>query len=123
MARLFLHELDVTAGHLRILARNAGACTARRLTSAGQWDSAWNAGVTGTRVVALAVDEVDGAVFVGGEFTAVCGQARSRVAKLGTSSGSVVANWNPGVNGLVSQLALGHSGSLFVAGHFTTRVG
>ncbi|MEO7326622.1 MAG: Ig-like domain-containing protein [Dokdonella sp.] len=69
-------------------------------------------------VRALAVD-ADGAVFAGGRFTSIDGQARNYIAKLsGTGSGGVDAQWNPSADGLIEALALDSDGAVYAGGEF-----
>lgn len=94
-----------------------------RISPGGQWDSGWNVGVVGTRLLALTLDEAAGALFVGGDFTGIGGQARSRVAKLSTSDGSAITSWNPGASNTVRHLALDSDGALYLAGFFSSAGG
>lgn len=58
----------------------------------------------------------DGLLYVGGEFTAIGGQNRNRLAALSTADGTATA-WNPNANALVSALTL-HDGLLYAGGSF-----
>jgi len=70
-------------------------------------------------VSALAVS--DGTVYVGGPFTSIGGQARSRIAALDTATGSATA-WNPDASDDVLALAVSGS-TVYAGGSFTTIAG
>ncbi len=57
------------------------------------------------------------AIYAGGEFTTIGGQARGRVA--GLDATGAVTTWNPGAGGTVNTLELG-AGTVFAGGSFTT---
>lgn len=105
--------LYVTGSFLRV-----GALTRAnifRVTPSGSLDLGFVADTNG-RVVAVA--ERNGAVYVGGGFTAVNGQARNGVARLGGSSGVVDAAWNVAAPG-VTAIEIDSGGGVFIAGSFT----
>ncbi len=85
------------------------------------WNPSANAGV-----YALAVD-ANGAVYVGGSFTNLGGQPRSRIAKLsGGGAGAADAAWNPsatGGGGSVMTLAVDASGAVYAGGWFASMGG
>ncbi len=93
-----------------------------RLSAAGTGaaDASWNPAANGS-VHSLAV-KPGGAVYVGGFFTNIGGQARSRIARLsGAGTGSVDPGWNPSADGSHVYALLVDSGdSVFVGGNFTT---
>jgi hypothetical protein len=60
-------------------------------------------------------------LYVGGFFTSLGGQARSRLAAVNATSGAVLG-WNPGANGNVRALVL-YGSSLYVGGEFTQLTG
>ena len=88
--------------------------------SGGAADPNWNPSATGGAVLALALDS-GGNVFAGGNFTAVGGQARSRIAKLsGSGSGTVDASWNPSANSYVWALTVDGSNNVYAGGYFSS---
>jgi hypothetical protein len=58
-----------------------------------------------------------GHLYVGGEFTSVNGQSRSRLAGIDAATGNLLP-WNPGANGEVRSLLL-HGDQVYVGGYFT----
>jgi uncharacterized delta-60 repeat protein len=60
----------------------------------------------------------DGKILVGGEFTALGGQARNRLARL-NSNGSLDDAFNPGADQAVQSFALQTDGKIILAGAFT----
>ncbi len=74
--------------------------------------------VNGT--VIAAVPDGSGGWFIGGQFTAVGGVARTNLAHI--LSDQSIAFWNPGASGIVRVLLL-RSGLLYVGGDFTTLGG
>jgi hypothetical protein len=95
-------------GLLVALAAPAGALPALRPQA--------TAGANG-RVDALV--QVGDVVYLGGEFTAVGGEPRSRLAAIDVSTGSVTS-WNPGADGNVYALLAGPDGSVYAGGAFKT---
>ena len=83
-------------------------------------DSSFNPSANGA-VSSLAV-QVDGKILVGGGFTTLGGQPRSRVARL-NAGGTLDGSFNPGANGAVSSLVVQADGKILVAGGFTTLGG
>lgn len=61
----------------------------------------------------------NGALYVGGLFTSMNGQAVSRVVKLNPSNGARDTTFNPVINGKVSDMDIAY-GSLVISGKFTT---
>jgi uncharacterized delta-60 repeat protein len=78
-------------------------------------------------VTAFAIDTNTGAIFVGGNFSQVQGQARLRLAKIGPD-GSLDGSFNPGAyspgNGAgVNAIALQDDGKILIGGYFTVVAG
>src|SRR5690606_15315479 len=69
-------------------------------------------------VWAIAI-QPDGRVVVGGEFTQVGGQLRTRVARLHPNGGLDASFINPDVNNTVGALLVMPSGKIMVGGSFT----
>jgi uncharacterized delta-60 repeat protein len=87
-------------------------------TYSGDWAAAFVQGANRS-VRALAV-QPDGKIVLGGEFTAVAGQSRRRVARL-NSDGSLDASFNdPDVNGAVYALAIQPDNKILIGGSFGT---
>jgi hypothetical protein len=64
-----------------------------------------------------------GTVYIGGSFTSVNGQARSRLAAFNASDGTLLS-WNPGANGVVHALKVSPAGTrVYVGGDFTRVAG
>lgn len=91
---------------------------ARLSLSTGELDRAWTASANAI-VRTLAVSGDGTKVFVGGNFTNVNGQGRSRLAALTTASGALAAGWNASANDIVRAVAV-HQGQLYVGGFFSS---
>ena len=90
--------------------------------ASGQLVGSWRADVTGGPVEALATSPDGGTLYVGGDFSAVGGKARRRLAAVSTASGAVSA-WSPAPSGgVVLALAAG-SGRVYAGGKFTSVSG
>ncbi len=95
-----------------------------KLDRFGKIDSSFNSQVTDGSVYALAWDDSEKKLYIGGTFTKVNGIARSRIARL-NANGSLDANFVPdGFNSDVYALALANNTvagtrSLYVGGRFT----
>ncbi|MEO5558205.1 MAG: Ig-like domain-containing protein [Dokdonella sp.] len=88
-------------------------------SGSGAVDAQWNPSTDGV-VEALALAS-DGAVYAGGEFTQVSGQARNNIAKLaGTGAGLVDPLWNPSADDFISALAIGSDDAVYAGGAFAT---
>src|SRR6266545_3228973 len=85
----------------------------------GQLVASWRADVTGGPVEALAASPDGGTLYVGGDFTAVGGTARRRLAAVSTAGGAV-GPWRPAASGgMVMALAAG-AGRVYAGGKFTS---
>jgi len=86
-------------------------------TGTGAADADWIADANGTvRTVLL---DGAGALFAGGDFSAIGANPRSALAKLSTAGvGEIDAVWNPAPNGLVLGLDRAPDGRLYAAGSF-----
>ncbi len=80
----------------------------------------FNPGANGA-IFGMAV-QADGKILVGGDFTALGGQNRSRIARL-NPDGSLDFSFNPGTDGSVDSLALQPDGKILVGGSFTSLAG
>ncbi|HEX2156636.1 MAG TPA: hypothetical protein VHS79_06595, partial [Actinomycetes bacterium] len=66
-----------------------------------------------------AVAYLGGTVYLGGSFTSVDGQPRSRLAACDAASGNLLS-WNPSANGVVRALKVSPAGTrIYVGGDFT----
>lgn len=96
-----------------------------RLNADGSVDAGFAADVTGgtTSVLSMALQD-DGKIVIVGEFTAVSGVSRARVARLNTD-GSLDPSFNPGtgVNSRVYDVALQADGKIVIGGAFTSYNG
>ncbi|MEO5626769.1 MAG: Ig-like domain-containing protein [Dokdonella sp.] len=88
-------------------------------SGSGAVDALWNPSADGI-IAALAWDS-SGAIYAGGEFTQIGGQARSKIAKL-AGSGAGVADpvWNPSADDFISALDVGSDDSVYAGGAFGT---
>ena len=87
--------------------------------------TAWNPDAGGGGTVAVYALAVSGAaVYAGGEFTTIGGQARENIAALNAVTG-VASTWNPGVHGISNPavLSLAVSGTTVYAGGWFTFAG
>ncbi len=81
----------------------------------------WNASSDNT-VNDLLLSQDGGTLFVGGSFTTIGGQARNRIAALGTSNGIAFTDWSPSIDdGVVNALTLSNNQAvLYAGGSFTS---
>ena len=80
-----------------------------------------NVNTTWTRIASL-LEQPDGKIVIGGEFSSVKGQPRGRLARL-NADGSLDATYSPMADNSVLSLALQADGNLFAAGIFTKIAG
>lgn len=94
-----------------------------RLNADTTVDAAFNPGVSGgtADVYALAI-QPDGRILVGGTFTNLSGQFRSRLGRL-SPEGILDDTFSPAASGSVDSLALQPDGKILVAGAFTNLAG
>ena len=90
-----------------------------RLNSDGKLDLDFDLGTNGVNgtVRALAL-QTNGQVLIGGAFTTVSGQARTRVARLHTN-GVLDTNFFATINGTVNALAVQADGNILIGGEFS----
>lgn len=87
----------------------------------GEVDVAWNPAPASGHILvgALALDTT-GHLYVGGSFSNMGGQARSRLAKLASDgTGDADPAWNPSSDGHVMGLIASDDGRIYVSGSFT----
>jgi hypothetical protein len=87
----------------------------------GVLDTAWRPPSANGKVMALALGT--DRLYVGGLFTAVGGQPRSKLAALSTSTGALDAAWVPSANGGVTALAASPAGTVYAGGLFSVVSG
>ncbi len=87
--------------------------------SSGQVTS-FNPQVEGT---VYAVARSGGILYLAGAFSSVGGQARSNIAAVDASSGSLITGFNPGVDGTVYAMAASPDGGTLYIGGFFNSVG
>lgn len=81
--------------------------------------TSWNPSATGLSTPDVYDIEVSGSdVYVGGTFTYVDGESRSRIAKVNNTDGSVDLAWNPSSNNSVWEIEVSGS-DVYVGGYFT----
>lgn len=98
-----------------VAALNADVTTAGAPTS---WDAAVGAGASVT-VNAILQDSGTHRVYIGGEFSTVGGQARSRLAAVTDTDGALVTTWSADTNGTVNALVFSvNQDFIFVGGAF-----
>src|SRR5690348_2759579 len=68
------------------------------------------------------IEQPDGGVVVGGDFTEIRGSARANLARF-NADGTLDESWHASTNGPVFALAIGTDGSLFVGGLFNDAGG
>ncbi|HQQ62815.1 MAG TPA: thrombospondin type 3 repeat-containing protein [Pseudomonadales bacterium] len=92
-----------------------------RLNADGSVDASFNPGTSASALVKVVALQTDGKVLIGGDFTAVNGVSRNRIARL-NADGSLDASFNPGMgaSSTVSTLALQLDGKVVIGGNFTT---
>jgi hypothetical protein len=83
----------------------------------GRLDPRWTTQANG-EVSALRASPDGQWLYLGGAFTTVGGQARSKIAKVSTATGAVAA-WNPGANARVRSIATAGN-RVYAAGGFTS---
>lgn len=71
-----------------------------------------------TQVQSLAISTDLASVYVGGQFTTIGGQSRSRLAEIDASTG-LATSWDPGPNTTVYALHI-RDGNIYVGGQFST---
>ena len=93
-----------------------------RLGPDGLLDPLYNSGVGPNGAINAVALQPDGNLVIGGEFTAVYGTGRNRIARLNAFSGTVDTNFYTGVgaNGVIRAVALQANGQVLVGGDFTT---
>lgn len=85
----------------------------------GSVDPLWNPATDMNGLVFALAPDGAGSLYVGGGFTTMGGQNRSRIAKVSTSgTGLADPQWNPSADDTVDTLALGPSGALYAGGYF-----
>ena len=93
-----------------------------RLNADGSLDGSFNPGmgISGGSVASMALQS-DGKVLIGGNFTAVNGTNRNRIARL-NAGGSLDNSFNPGTgaDGVVRAIALQSDGNVLIGGDFVT---
>ncbi len=93
----------------------------RRFSAAGLPDLSFTVLPEANGAVAAIAEVADGWI-VGGNFTSLGGQPRSRLAKV-LFNGSLDPGFAPGANGEVTSLLVKSAGEIFVGGRFTTLGG
>jgi hypothetical protein len=91
--------------------------------SSGTVDIGWTCNTTSGDVRALALDVANDRLFVGGSFTSIGGELRSRFALVEASSGTVDTLWVCDANGTVRALALDVANDRLFAGGYYTNIG
>jgi hypothetical protein len=89
--------------------------------ASGELLRGWNPSVNNT-VEDLAVSPDGATVYVGGRFTSVDGQTRTRLAAVEAGDGDLVAAWTPTANGIVRALAV-LGDRLYLGGDFSSVSG
>ncbi len=103
----------------------SGVCLGPSLHAqvAGSLDSAFNPNVSGSYVLATAV-QPDGKIVIGGSFSSVGGQPRSNFARLnpdGTVESTTTFNLGTGASGLlVADVAVQADGKIILGGQFSS---
>lgn len=87
-----------------------------RLTSSGALDSTFETQVAADSIYSIAVQS-DGAIVIGGQFTSVNGQPRSRIARF-DAQGVLDAGFVVPVDGRVTKVLVQNDDKLLIAGYF-----
>jgi uncharacterized delta-60 repeat protein len=92
-----------------------------RLNANGSLDASFDPGSGADRTVVELAVQSDGKVVIGGDFTAVNGTSRTRIARL-NANGSLDTSFAPdsGANSTVYALAVQADGKVVISGRFTT---
>ncbi len=77
----------------------------------------WNPNVGGLTATVFTMVISGQRLFVGGDFTSIGGQARSRLAAIDTATGTPISTWTAGFDGKVRGLAIAGN-TLYVGGSF-----
>jgi uncharacterized delta-60 repeat protein len=95
-----------------------------RLNTDGTTDHTFtfNSGTGADSYLRSSLVQADGKILVGGNFTTLVGQSRSRIGRL-NADGTLDSTFNPGAGGLIYTLALQPDGKILVGGSFTTLGG
>ncbi|WP_320671926.1 hypothetical protein [Patulibacter defluvii] len=114
LAATGMTELNgVPRSRVAALASAAGGAVADQPGAVRDWDPAPTGAVN-----AIELSDDDATAYLGGGFSAVGGQPRSRLASVATSGSGAASDWAPNPDGTVNQLARGGDGALYVAGGF-----
>jgi|GEM_PF-4569285 len=73
-------------------------------------------------IVHSVVMQQDGKILIGGDFTSLGGQSRSRIARL-NADGSLDESFNPGANNRVNKITIQPDGKILLGGSFTSIAG
>jgi uncharacterized delta-60 repeat protein len=93
-----------------------------RLNADGSPDTSFNFNAFVNFAVSALAVQPDGKILVGGVFTVLAGDFRSRIGRL-HPDGSLDVTFNPGASGGVFDLAIQTDGKILVGGEFTTLGG
>jgi uncharacterized delta-60 repeat protein len=108
------------SGQFTKLSPNGGAAVPRnyiaRLNPDGTLDTAFDPNANNI-VYAIAV-QPDGKILVGGFFTSIGGQTRSKIARLDAVTG-LADSWNPSASAAVYSIVVQADGQILAGGHFT----
>src|SRR5262245_8619702 len=90
----------------------------------GSLDATFNPGTGANDIVYSVIQQPNGKIIIGGEFSAYNGTSRIRLARL-NADGSLDASFNPGsgANNYVLSMALQSDGKIVIGGFFTTYNG
>jgi hypothetical protein len=107
-------------GEFNFVGGQSRSGTAKMLTSTGAVDATYLTGSwAGSYVLALVPDATGANLYAGGEFTAIGGQVRNRLAKLDVFTGAANVNFDANANVAVESLAYDPAGFLYAGGGFS----
>ena len=97
----------------------AGVSRVAHLNADGSRDTGWTPTVSGGQGI-WAMEKVGDTILIGGDFTSVNGQARSRLAAIGTDG--TLRSWAPVANSAVHTITV-HGDTAYIGGNFGQLAG
>jgi uncharacterized delta-60 repeat protein len=113
----------LTGGEFSVFNGNASEKISR-LNTDGLFDVTFSVGTGANGVLQSVLNQSDGKIIIGGDFTSYNGTTRNRVARL-NSDGTIDTSFNPGngANGLIRSVNIQPDGKIIIGGNFTSYNG